>query len=110
LLGYLHKVVVHEICFLTAFCSGAEIGLLLSVFLKPTTITSVVRVIHTPVLLAQVAMILKTDFLGNPDRKMTTLLALSTPQWKLIQIILFLDLRRGRSGHRCLEVVLVSRI
>ncbi len=49
-----------------------EIGLLLSVLFKPTTITSVVRGIRTPMLLAQVAVLLKTDFLGNLGRRIGT--------------------------------------
>jgi hypothetical protein len=71
-LGQLHEVLVHGITFLSAFLSGAEFGLLLSVLLKPTTITSVVRVIRVPMLLAQVAMLLKTDFLGNPGCRIGT--------------------------------------
>jgi hypothetical protein len=58
--------------FLTAFFSGAKFGLLLSVFLKPMTIMSVVHVIHAPMLLAQVAMLLKVDFLGNPGHRLGT--------------------------------------
>jgi hypothetical protein len=55
-----------------AFLSGTEIGFLLSVFLKPTTIKSVVCGIRTPMPLAQVAMLLKADFLGNPGRRLGT--------------------------------------
>jgi hypothetical protein len=59
-LGELRKVLVYRITFiLSAFLSIAEIGFLLSVLLKPTTITSVVRGIHAPMLLAQVAVLLK---------------------------------------------------
>ncbi len=47
-LGELHKVMVYGITFLSAFLSGAEIGFLLSVLLKPTTITSVVHGICAP--------------------------------------------------------------
>ncbi len=54
-LGELCKVMVYRITFLTAFFSGAEIGFLLSVLLKPTTITSVVHGICALMLLAQVA-------------------------------------------------------
>ncbi len=71
-LGQLHEVLVHGITFLSAFLSGAEIGFLLFVLLKPTTITSVVRGIRAPMLLAQVAVLLKTDFLGNPGRRIGT--------------------------------------
>jgi hypothetical protein len=64
--------VVHGICFFTAFLSGAEIGLLLSVFLEPTTIMSVVCGIRAPMLLAQVAMLLNVGFPGNPGRRIGT--------------------------------------
>jgi hypothetical protein len=67
-LGQLCKVLVQKICFLTALLSGAELGLLLSVFLKPTTITSVVGGIRIPMPLAQFVILLKADFLGNPGR------------------------------------------
>jgi hypothetical protein len=70
--GELHKVVVYGITFSSVFLSGAEIGFLLSVLIKPTTITSVVRGICAPMLLAQVAMLLKMDFLGNPNRGIGT--------------------------------------
>jgi hypothetical protein len=43
---------IYGITFLTAFLSGVEIGFLLSVFLKPMTITNVVRGIRAPILLA----------------------------------------------------------
>jgi hypothetical protein len=49
-----------------------DIGLLLSVFLKPTTITSVVHGASAPMLFAQVAMLLKADFLGNPGHRIGT--------------------------------------
>jgi hypothetical protein len=71
-LGQLHKVMAHGITFLSALLSSAEIGFLLSLLFKPTTITSVVRGIRTPMLLAQVAALLKTDFLGNPGRRIGT--------------------------------------
>jgi hypothetical protein len=72
LLAQLRKVMIHGICFLSAFLSSAEIGFLLSVFLKPMTITSIVHGIHTPMLLAQVAMLLKTDCFGNPGHRLGT--------------------------------------
>ncbi len=80
-LGELHKVVVYGITFLSAFLSGAEVGFLLSILFKPTTITSVVHGICAPMLLAQVATLLRADFLGNPDcgigtRALLTFLAL----------------------------------
>ena len=71
-LGELCKVVVYGITFLSAFLSGAEIRFLLSVLFKPTTIMSVVHGICAPMLLSQVAMLLKVDFLGNPDRRIGT--------------------------------------
>jgi hypothetical protein len=70
--GELREVVVYRITFLTTFLSSAEIRFLLSVFLKPTTITSVVRGIRTPMLLAQVAMLLEANFLRQPDRSLGT--------------------------------------
>jgi hypothetical protein len=71
-LGELRKVMVSGITFLTSFLSGAEIRFLLSVLLKPTTITSVVRGICAPMLLSQVAMLLEANFLGHPDRSLGT--------------------------------------
>ncbi len=71
-LGQLHKVLVNRICFLTAFLSGVEIGFLLSVFLRSTTVTSVVHVIHAPMPLAQVAMLLAREILGNPGHRLGT--------------------------------------
>ncbi len=71
-LGQLHEVLVYRITFLSAFLSGAETGFLLSNLFKTTTITSVVHGKCTPMLLAQVAMLLKTDFLGNPGRRIGT--------------------------------------
>ncbi len=52
--------------------NGTIIGLLLFVLIKSTTITSVVHGIHTPMLLAQVAVLLKMDFHGNPGRRIGT--------------------------------------
>jgi hypothetical protein len=52
LLAQLHEVLINKSCFLTAFLSGTEIGFLLYIFLKPTTITSVVRGICAPMPLA----------------------------------------------------------
>jgi hypothetical protein len=63
---------INRICFLTAFLSRAEIGFLLSVFLKPTTITSVVCGIHAPMPLSQVEMLLEVNFLWNPGRRLGT--------------------------------------
>ncbi len=63
---------VHGICFLTKFLIGAEIRLILSIFIKPTTITRVLHGIWAPMLLAQVAMLLKANFLGSPDHRIST--------------------------------------
>jgi hypothetical protein len=71
-LGELREVMVYGITFLTALPSGAEIGFLLSVFFKPTTLTCVMRGIRAPMLLAQVAMLLKANFLGHSDRSLGT--------------------------------------
>ncbi len=71
-LGWLGKVLVYGIALISAFLSGAETGFLLSVFLKPTTIASVVRGMCAPMLLAEFAMLLKFDFLGNPGRRIGT--------------------------------------
>ncbi len=71
-LGELCKIMVYRITLLTAFLSGAEIRFLLSVLLKPTTITSVMHGIRAPMLLAQVAMLLEANFLGYPDRSLGT--------------------------------------
>jgi hypothetical protein len=49
-----------------------ETGFLLSILLKPTTIVSVVYGMCAPMLLAEFTMLLKLDFLGNPDRRIGT--------------------------------------
>jgi hypothetical protein len=49
-----------------------ETGFLGSVLLKPTTIVSVMHGMCTPMLLAEFAMLLKSDFLGNPDCRIGT--------------------------------------
>ncbi len=66
------KVLVHGITLLSAFLGSAEIRLLLSVLLKLMTITSVVRGIRAFMLLAQVTVLLKTVFLGNPGNRIGT--------------------------------------
>ncbi len=71
-LSELCKVMIYGIVFLTAFLSCAEIGLLLSVFLKPTTLTCVVRGKRAPMLLAQVAMLLTANLLWHTDRCLGT--------------------------------------
>ncbi len=72
LFGELRKAVVYGITFLSAFLSSAEIKLLLFILFKPTKITSVVRGICAPMLLAQVPLLLKADFLGNPNHGICT--------------------------------------
>jgi hypothetical protein len=72
-LSELREVILYGIVFLTAFLSGAEIRLLLSVFLKPTTLMCVVHGKRAPVLLAQVAMLLsKANLLRHMDRSLGT--------------------------------------
>jgi hypothetical protein len=71
-LGELRKVMIYGITFLTALLSGAEIGFLLSVFFKPTTLTCVVRGIRAPMLFAQVAMLLNANLLGHPNSSLGT--------------------------------------
>jgi hypothetical protein len=71
-LGELRKVMIYGTTFLTTFLSGMEIRFLLSVFLKPTALTCVVRGIRTPMLLAQVAMLLESNLLWHTDRGLGT--------------------------------------
>ena len=51
--------------FLSAFLSGAEIGFLRSIFLKTTTIASIVGRVCAPMLLAQVASFLVRTYFGT---------------------------------------------
>jgi hypothetical protein len=67
-LGELREVMIYGTTFLTAFLSGMETRFLLSVFLKPMALTCVVRGIRAPMLLAQVAMLLKANLLWHTDR------------------------------------------
>jgi hypothetical protein len=71
-LSELREVTIYGITFLTAFLSGAEIGLLLSFFLKLMTLMCDVRGIHAPVLLSQVAMLLKANLLWHMIRSLGT--------------------------------------
>ena len=71
-LGELRKVMVYGITFLTALLSGGEIRFPLSFFFKPTTLTIVVRGICAPMLLAQVAMLLKANLLWHTNRSLGT--------------------------------------
>jgi hypothetical protein len=63
---------VYGTTFLTTLLSGAEVGFLLSVFFKPTTLTCVVHGICTPMLLSQVAILLKANLLGHPNSSLGT--------------------------------------
>ncbi len=72
LLAQLRKVPIYGICILAAFLSGMQIGFLLFVFLIPTTIPGIGCGVHAPILLAQVAMLLEMDFLGNPGHRFGT--------------------------------------
>jgi hypothetical protein len=103
-LSELRKVMIYGIVFLTAFLSSAEIGLLLSVLLKPTTPTCVVRGKRTPVLLAQVAMLLKANLLWHTDPSLGTrvflpFLALMRRLLGLFQFALLV----GTDAFNCLQ-------
>jgi hypothetical protein len=63
-LAQLHKRLLCRIGFLSAFLGGTEIGSYHSVFLIPTTILCDVCSIPTPMLLAEVTMLLGASFLG----------------------------------------------
>ncbi len=71
-LGELRKILLNGIRFLTAFLHGAEIGLLLSILLKPMTLTCVVGGTCAAMLLAQVAMLLMGNLLWHTDRYLST--------------------------------------
>ena len=58
--------------FLSTFLSGAEIGFFRSVFLKPKTISSIVRRECAPMLLAKVAKFLGTSFLWDSGTIVST--------------------------------------
>jgi hypothetical protein len=62
-LAQLREGLLYGIEFLSAFISGAEIGFFRSVFLKPTAISSIVRLERAPTLLAKVLVFLGTSFL-----------------------------------------------
>ncbi len=71
-LGELCKVMVYGITFLTALLSSAEIGFLLSIFVKPMTLTCGVCGICASMLLAQVAMLLQANLLGHSHHSLVT--------------------------------------
>ena len=64
-LAQLSKRLLCGIGFLSAFLSSAEIQFFFSAFLEPTAITSIVRCVHAPMLLAKVAVFLGTSFLWD---------------------------------------------
>jgi hypothetical protein len=64
-LALLCKRLLCGIGFLSAFLSGAEIGLFRSLFLDTTAIASIVCCVRAPMLLAKVAVFLGTSFLWD---------------------------------------------
>ncbi len=64
-LAQLRERLLRGIGFLSAFLSSAEICIFRSVFLKTTTIASIVGRVRAPMLLAQVAMLLGTYLFGT---------------------------------------------
>jgi hypothetical protein len=62
-LAQLGKQLLHWIGFLTCLLGGAEIGFHHSVFLVLAAIFGEVRSMHAPMFLAQLARLLKTNFL-----------------------------------------------
>jgi hypothetical protein len=72
LLAQLREGVLCGIGFLSTFLGSMEIGYFCSVFLVPTTIIGVVHGMRTPMLLAEVAMLLDASFLGNLARILGT--------------------------------------
>jgi hypothetical protein len=92
---------------MSAFLSGMETGFLLSVLLKSTTIVSVVHGMCAPMLLAEFAMLLKLDFLGNPVRRIGTraflpFLALVGRLVRFLKIIQFAFLL-GADTFKCFQ-------
>ncbi len=69
-LNHLHERVLCGLGFFSTFLSSVEIGFLWSVFLILTTISHVVRSIHTPMLLAEVPMLLGASFLGDSGHRL----------------------------------------
>jgi hypothetical protein len=63
---------IYGVILFTAFLSGMEIRFLLSVLLKPMTLTGVVRGTRAPMLLAQAAMLLEANFFCHTDRGLGT--------------------------------------
>jgi hypothetical protein len=73
-LAQLHERLLPGTGFLSAFLSGAEIGLFRPVFLKTTAIMNIVRCVRAPMLLAQVAMSLGTYLFWDSGTLSTRLL------------------------------------
>ncbi len=71
-LDQLGKRLFSRIEFLSAFLSGMETDLLQIVFLILSTLLCVVRSMHTPMLLAEITMLLKADFLGDSGHRPST--------------------------------------
>ena len=61
-LAQLREGLLYGIGFLSAFLGGTEIGVFHSVFLKTTAMTSIVRRVRAPMLLAKVVVFLSTSF------------------------------------------------
>ncbi len=72
LVAHLWKRVLCGIGFLSAFLSGTEIGFFQSAFYILTAIFHVVHNICAPMLLAEVAMLLKANFLWDSGRRLST--------------------------------------
>jgi hypothetical protein len=71
-LAQLRKGLLHGTGFLGTFLVCTEVGFLHSVFCIPTTILGIVGVVHTSMLLAQVAMFLLMSLLGDSDGSFST--------------------------------------
>ncbi len=71
-LALLRKILLCGIGFLSAFLSGAEIGLFCSVFLETTAIVSIVHRVCAPMLLAKVVVFLSMSFLRGSGTMVST--------------------------------------
>jgi hypothetical protein len=71
-LAQLRRRVLCGIGFLSAFLGSAEFGFFHSVFLILTTIFCIVHSTRMPMLLAEVAMLLKASFLCDSGRRLST--------------------------------------
>jgi hypothetical protein len=68
----LRKRLLTGIGFLSAFLGGAEIGFFCSIFLILVTVSCIVHSMRTPMLLAEVAMLLGASFFGDSDSSIST--------------------------------------